>query len=85
MIKKTKATTRRSFDSEGFPIVSRQSINVSELDLLGLSLVNAEGEELLKIDFDRLADEKPVIKIDVPTGPDFRRMKTGLVLFDVNG
>lgn len=64
------------------PRVGRKIIVLSDYDLHHTSFVNKDGRELLTIDFDRLADGKPQLSVQVmgPRGD----LQSSNTLFDLD-
>jgi len=67
---------------EKSPRVGRKTVVLSDYDLHHTSFVNKEGRELLTIDFDRLADGKPQLSVQV-IGVD-GNLQSSNTLFDLD-
>lgn len=64
------------------PRVGRQTIVLSDFDLLDVSFVNKQGRELLSVDFDRIADSKP--QLTVRTLDAEGNLQSANTLFDLD-
>ena len=74
--------TRRPSKKQARSVPLQRTINLSEHDSFTIRLVNAEGKELANLEFDRLTEDRPQIKLNVLKASG--DIASSLVVFDLN-